>query len=58
MYKEIGKWLMDVAKYVMTASLISTFLGGLENFWVLSVVGVCIVGLFLGLGLYFINLKK
>ena len=25
--EEIGKWLMDVAKYVATAVLISTFLG-------------------------------
>jgi hypothetical protein len=29
MKKEIGKWFLDVAKYVATAVLISSFLGGL-----------------------------
>ena len=27
MRKEIGKWFMDIAKYVATAILISSFLG-------------------------------
>ncbi|KAA6327989.1 hypothetical protein EZS27_023064 [termite gut metagenome] len=31
MKKELGKWLMDVAKYVATAFLISSFLGGIER---------------------------
>ena len=27
---EFGKWLMDVAKYILTALLLATFLGGYE----------------------------
>jgi len=31
MKKEIGKWFMDVAKYVATAILISSFLGSFSQ---------------------------
>jgi hypothetical protein len=31
MKKETGKWFMDIAKYVATAVLISSFLGGFEQ---------------------------
>ena len=31
MRKEFGKWFMDVAKYMATAVLISSFLGGFEQ---------------------------
>jgi hypothetical protein len=29
--KEIGKWLMDISKYVATAVLISSFLGEFQQ---------------------------
>ena len=31
MRNEIGKWFMDVAKYVATAVLISSFLGSFDD---------------------------
>jgi hypothetical protein len=58
MKKELGKWLLDVAKYVATAVLISSFLGGFEQKWIMYLVGVITVILSLLLGLYFINDKK
>ena len=56
--KEIGKWFMDVAKYVATAVLISSFLGGFEQKWVMYSIGVITVVLSLFLGLYFVNDKN
>jgi hypothetical protein len=58
MRKEIGKWFMDVAKYVATAVLISSFLGGFEQKWLMYSVGVITVVLSLFLGLYFVNDKN
>ena len=36
MKKEVGKWFMDIAKYVATAVLISSFFGGLEQKWMMN----------------------
>ncbi|KAA6309688.1 hypothetical protein EZS27_038870 [termite gut metagenome] len=53
MKKELGKWLLDVAKYVATAFLISSFLGGIERRWIMylastaAVISALIVGLWL-----------
>ncbi|MDR1259178.1 MAG: hypothetical protein LBK65_07895 [Tannerellaceae bacterium] len=58
MRKEIGKWFMDIAKYVATAVLISSFLGGFDQKWIMYSIGVITVILSLLLGLYFINDKK
>jgi len=58
MRKEIGKWFMDIAKYVTTAVLISSFLGGFEQKWIVYTVGITGVMLCISLGLYFLNDKK
>jgi len=58
MRKEIGKWFMDIAKYVATAILISSFLGSFEHKWAVYSVGAVIVTVGFLLGLYFINDKK
>jgi hypothetical protein len=58
MKKEIGKWFMDIAKYVATAVLISSFLGDFKQKWVMYLVGIITVILCLFLGLYFIKNKK
>ena len=31
MKKEIGKWLMDIAKYVVTGGIISTFISNYQQ---------------------------
>ena len=45
---------MDVAKYVATAVLISTFLGEFSSRWVVYLLGGLAVIVFLGMGLWFI----
>jgi len=55
MKKELGKWFMDIAKYLATAILISSFLGGFEQKWLMYIIGI-ITGVFcLFIGLYFIK---
>ena len=43
MKKEIGKWFMDIAKYVATAVLISSFLGSFQQKWAVYLGGSIIV---------------
>ena len=58
MRKEIGKWFMDIAKYVATAVLIASFLGGFQQKWVMYVVGSLAVILSMCIGLLFIKNDK
>lgn len=58
MRKEVGKWFMDIAKYITTAILISSFLGSLEQRWLMYLAGIGTAVLCLFIGLYFINNKK
>jgi hypothetical protein len=58
MKKEIGKWFMDIAKYVATAVLISSFLGSFEHKWAVYTIGSIIVIVGFLIGLYFIHDKK
>ena len=58
MRKEIGKWFMDIAKYVATAVLISSFLGEFQQKWIVYIVGILTVGTCLLLGMFYINDKK
>ena len=45
-YKELSKWLWDVAKYVLSAVIISTFLGKFsDNELLLYSIGFVIVAL-------------
>lgn len=58
MRKEIGKWLMDIAKYVTTAVLLSSLLGEFPNKWGMYVAGSITVVISLAFGLYFIKERK
>ena len=58
MRNEIGKWFMDIAKYVATAFLISSFLGYFEQKWIMYLVGTITVIVSFFLGLYFLKDKK
>ena len=58
MNKEIGKWFMDIAKYVATAVIISSFLGSFEQKWIVYCVGSAIIAVCFVVGIYFINRKK
>jgi len=55
MKKELGKWLLDVAKYVATAVLISSFLGGLNPKWIMYVAGFLVVTSLLIVGFWLIK---
>lgn len=44
MKKELGKWLMDIAKYIATAVILSSVFGEIET-WQMYVIGsVAVVG--------------
>ncbi|MDO5665859.1 MAG: hypothetical protein Q4G63_11475 [Bacteroidia bacterium] len=50
MKKEFGKWLMDIAKYMTTAILLSTVFSEIQNIFVyLSVILAVVITLVLGL---------
>lgn len=52
MRKEFGKWLMDIAKYMTTALLLSSVFGDMENPWIMgTVIGGAILTLLSGLWL-------
>ena len=58
MIKELGKWLMDVAKYVATAFLISSFLGNINAKWAMYLIGSVTVIILVSSGLWLINNDK
>ncbi|MCL2413191.1 MAG: hypothetical protein FWC98_03530 [Bacteroidales bacterium] len=41
--EKIADWLFDIAKYVATAVLISSFLGGFRDTWLLYVSGAIVI---------------
>ena len=56
--KEVGKWLMDVAKYIATAVVITSIFGGMVNKgWVVA-VGLISIILMLVCGVVLINQSK
>ncbi len=38
MKKELGKWLMDIAKYIVTALLLSSVFGDMQSPWIIACV--------------------
>ncbi len=57
MKKELGKWLMDVAKYMTTALLLSSAFGEMNNVWVVTAVVVATAVTLAG-GLYLVKNKQ
>ncbi|MCS2487388.1 DUF6722 family protein [Bacteroides thetaiotaomicron] len=57
MKKEFGKWLMDVAKYMTTALLLSSAFGDMENPWVITSVIIASAAT-LGAGLWLVRNKR
>jgi len=58
MKKEIGKWFMDIAKYVATAVIISSFLGGFEQKWAMYVAGFTTIAFSFIMGISLLKEKK
>ena len=56
--KEVGKWLVDVAKYIATAVVITSIFGGMVNRgWVVA-VGLIAIVLMLVCGVVLIDQGK
>jgi hypothetical protein len=54
---ELGKWLLDVGKYIATAVLIAGFFGNVQNTWVILTLGVVLTSLFVVFGIILIKNK-
>ncbi|MBR5193237.1 MAG: hypothetical protein IKW37_02310 [Bacteroidaceae bacterium] len=58
MRKEFGKWLMDIAKYITTAVILTSIFGEIDQKWVIYVGGIISILLTLGIGLWLVQDKK
>ncbi len=58
MKKELGKWLMDIAKYITTAVILSSVFGGTADKWIIYIGGSFAVILTLLVGLWLIKDNK
>ena len=57
MKTEFGKWLMDIAKYMVTALLLSTIFAEMNEPIILYTV-IILTPIILGYGLYWVNEGK
>lgn len=57
MKKELGKWLMDIAKYITTAVVLSSVFGGIES-WIMYSIGIISIGITLSIGLWLVADKR
>jgi len=58
MRKELGKWLLDIAKYITTAVILTSLFSGVEQKWVIYVIGLTAVFATLVMGLWLMRDKK
>jgi biotin transporter BioY len=58
MKKELSKWFLDVSKYITTAFLISTFLGGINERWLVYVISIAAIIVTMLIGLWLLNNKE
>ena len=54
---ELGKWLLDISKYLVTAMLLATAFSDMSNPWIVIVVIISAALTLLG-GLWLIDKKK
>ena len=58
MKKELGKWLMDIAKYVLTAVVVMSLVSDLGDVrWLIYVLGLLTTAVCLGGGLILVRDK-
>ncbi len=58
MKKEFGKWLMDIAKYLTTAVLLSSVFNDIEESWIIYFVVSIAIVLTLLAGLWLVREEK
>ena len=56
--EKIGQWFLDVSKYVFTAVFVSSFLGSINQKWILYLTSVFIVCICFFVGLVFLKNNK
>ena len=57
MFEEIGKWLLDIAKYIITAYFLANILGDMHSTFAM-VGAVVVVAILFATGVYFIYKGK
>ncbi len=57
MNNEIGKWFLDVAKYVMTAFLLTKMFSKVDS-WSVIIGAILTVFVMFAVGVYFLNKNK
>jgi len=56
MKKELGKWILDVAKYITTAGIIAPFLAKeSQDSWRVFLIMMAIVVVMMAIGMFFIK---
>ncbi len=55
MRKEFGKWLMDIAKYITTAVILSSVFGQVSEAWIIYAGGAFTVLVTLSWGLFLLK---
>ena len=58
MRKELGKWLMDIDKYITTAVILTSIFGEVEKKWIIYIGGLLSVIITLSAGLWLVKDKK
>ncbi|WP_418818567.1 DUF6722 family protein [Paraprevotella clara] len=58
MKKELGKWLMDIAKYITTAVILTSIFGDIQEKWVIYIGGVLAIVITLLSGLWLVRDKE
>lgn len=56
--KEFGKWLMDIAKYITTAVILSSMIGDISEKGYLYTIAFILVAVSLGWGLFLVRDKQ
>ncbi len=58
MKKELGKWLMDIAKYLVTAVLLASVFSDIAQKWMVYIVVSIAILITLGGGLWLLRDKE
>lgn len=58
MRKELGKWLMDIAKYITTAVILTSIFGDVEQKWIIYLGGILAVAFTLGWACILLEIKR
>ncbi len=53
--KEIGKWFLDIAKYVTTAVVLTTIFSSVSNQGIILIGGVATVSISMAVGIWLIK---